>query len=104
MFARTAFLGNFKATENSSHGEGSSLALASASKHCWNSEELLCLMEGTSMAVLWPWTLTACLASLCQMAGYALGHIDIQELEVSPVSLLSSQAWKLLEALIDKGM
>lgn len=55
-------------------------------------------MEGTSTIVSWPWTLIACLA------GYVLGHVDIQVLEVSPISLLSPQAWKILEALIDKGV
>lgn len=45
------------------------------------------------------------LASFYQMSGYVCGHIGIiQELEMSPVSLLSSQAWKLLEALIDRGV
>lgn len=39
-----------------------------------------------------------------KVARYVFGHTDVQELEVSLVSLLSSQAWKLLEALMDKGV
>jgi hypothetical protein len=39
-----------------------------------------------------------------QMAGYVLGHIDVQELVVSLISLLSAQVWKLLESLMSKGI